>query len=451
MIPGARFVAQEGSRLFLDAILDGGWQDTCSTAGALQADCINLAGGSTEGVTLVTLNTTPVADGGAYSSKGIALIDVSGGTSDASHFVLDPNSPNYQDADDMLFAGIRASELFSYSLFYDESTQTHRLVGVPTAPFLTLGVLPAAAQSLWRVVDQAGSARLAELRQAKAGAGGGFWFKYVDSDTERDATSNVTLFGQTASAAADYDQSSRGYLFGADFVGNEGDSAYAFGVSVGDLDSKVRLTAGSVDVDMMALAINVYGSYRSGGFFLDMSGGGYSGDLEGDFFVGSLSTALDGKINAFGARADTGWRMGLGNSFAVEPMVGVIFMRSGLSDINHLPGSAVNGMRFDAANSFRGGAGARGSFESAFAGMKLGLSLTGRVWQEFDGEARSSMRTRVDSLPYTSEFDGTFTELSAAIDLSALEGALSGYLEFGSQSGDDYDSTTGTLGVRYNW
>jgi outer membrane autotransporter protein len=453
LMPGADFIASEGSRVIMHAFLDAGFQDVCETvgpSGRSQADCINLSGGSTSGVTQITLTGYLPADGGAYAEKGVALIDVSGGVSHDSDFVLDPASPNF-DPDALFGGGIRASELFTYHLFYDASTQVHRLVGIPDPAFMTLGVLTSAAQSLWRTGDEAGSARQSELRFAKSDAAGGLWFKAADGRGKHDAQTRVELFGRSEAVQARYEQRDRAYTFGADIVGTEGDSGYSLGISVGDISSTVDFDASPTRAELSGVAVNVYGSYRKGPFFLDLSGGGYSGDLEGRFSVGSSDTALETSVSAFGARTEAGWRLSLGKALSLEPLASVVYVRSGLSDIQHLPGSNKNALQFDPGNSLRGGLGARATVDSVLAGVRLGLSLAGRVWWEFEGEANAYVRTGVDALPFSSTFDGTFSEASAALDISSAGGAVSGYLSFGGRFGDDYDNTTASLGIRYNW
>jgi hypothetical protein len=451
-MPGADFIASEGSRIIMHARLEAGFQDVCGPVHVYsQADCINLAGGSTSGVTQVTLTGyLPSDEGDAYAAKGVALIDVSGGVSHDGDFVLDPASQNF-DHDAPFGGGIRASELFTYHLFYDDSTQIHRLVGIPSSDFLTLGVLPAAAQSLWRTGDEAAAARQAELRLAKSDAAGGLWFKASNGQSDRDAQTEVALFGRSDTFQANYEQRDRARTLGADIVGGEGGNGYSLGIGVGDIHSTIRFDASSTRAELSGIAVNIYGSYRKGGFFLDLSGGGYSGDLEGNLVVGSQQADLKTRVNAFGARTEAGYQLTLSQGLSVEPLASVVYVRSGLSDIQHLPGSSKNALQFDPGGSLRGGLGARAIYDSALAGVKLGLSLTGRVWREFEGETTSYVRTRVDAMPFSSEFNGTFSEASAALDISSAGGAVSGYLSFGGRFGDDYDNTTASLGIRYNW
>ncbi len=452
MAPGADFVSDGSSRLTMDALLAGGFQETCSLSGSMQSDCINLAGGSTSGTTLLTVNSLSAApgQGGAYS-QGITLIDVSGGQTQAGHFVLDPESPNF-NPDAPFGGGIMTDDgLFSYSLFHDADTQTHRLIGIPSADFMALGALPVAVQTLWRVSDEASSARQVELRLAKSDAAGGFWVKAANGDAERDAQMRFSVLGLNERTSASYEQNSRAITFGADVVGAEGESGYALGISVGDVKSEVEFDRMPTRIELGGFAINLYGSYRSGNFFVDLSGGGYAGNVEGNFVSGSNAAPIEGKFNAFGARFETGLRFAFGDSAALEPLASLIYVRSGLNDIERLPGATLNGVQFDATSSLRGGIGARGAFQAAFGSMKLGASLTGKIWSELAGESTSKVRTRIDALPLTSRFDGTFTEVSATVDLLALNGAISSFIGFSGQFGEDYDSTTGTLGLRYNW
>lgn len=448
--PGADFIAMEGSHIVLDAILDGGLQTKCLLQGAMQADCVNFAGGSTSGVTLVTIHGIPVEDGGAYSRLGTALIDVSGGVSHAGDFVLDPNSPGF-DPVGLFGGGIRSGEFFTFNLVYDAPTQVHRLIGVPDAAFLPPGVLPAAAQDLWRLGNDVAAARLGELRHAKAGVQGGLWMKYGDSQAQRDAEVTAYALSMVDSVQTGYEQSSRALSFGADIVGGEGEQGYAVGISLGDVKSTVRIDGQATRAELSAMAINLYGSYRSGAFFLDLSGGGYAGDVEGTLVVGSAAKPLEGQARVFGIRTDAGWRLGFGERLALEPLLGVVYVRSALGDMERLQGSVLNALQFDAASSLRGGVGARAALDGELGGLKVGFSLGGRVWREFDGEAKAKFRTRVDAMPISSSFEGTFTDVTASLNVSTLGGALSGHAEVGGQFGNDYDAITASLGLRYNW
>lgn len=450
IMPGTHFVGLEGSRIALDVSLDGFLtQESCPVSGARQADCINLAGGATSGQTLVTVYGTLAARGGSHSA-GVTLIDVGGGTSHAGDFVLDPASPGYSDVEP--FGGaIRGPDIFNYSLLYHESSQTHRLVGIPNRDVLSLGILPAAAQSLWRTADRAASARQSELRGASTDAAGGLWFKATDGQSERDSQAMLSAFGRSDTVAFDYEQRDRAFTFGGDVTGRDDGGGFAFGVSVGEVDSKVEFDSLENRIELSGLAINVYGSYRKGWFFLDVNGGGYSGDVEGTFVSGEHSVPLKGSVNVFGLRTEAGSHLQLAPNLSLQPLLSMIYVRSGLSDIKELPGASVNGVLFDSGTSLRGGAGLRATLDLALASTKLGLSLSGRYWEEFEGEVGATVRNQGDPMQFSNNFDGGFGEVEATADLTAAEGRFSGYLSLGSQFGDDFKGTAASVGVRYNW
>ncbi len=453
ILPGAAFVAGENSHLIVNALLDGGFQDYCTAQpGEQQSDCMSVAGGSTSGVTRVTVHGIVPDQGnpyaGAFSRMGVAVVDVSGGSSAAGHFVLDPDSPGF-DVDAPFGGGIRASEFFTYHLLYDGATQVHRLVGLPDSDFYAFGALPLAVHQLWRTGHDAAAARQVELRSDAAK--GGVWVKGSGSDTDHESVNRISIFGLSSDVRVGYSQDATAFSVGGDVMGGEGDSRHAFGISLGSANSTVDFDGSLSRAKISGMAINLYGSYRQGAFFLDLSGGGFIGDLEGRLQLQSSSTRIDTDANAFGAHVESGWHVALTERLSLQPMASLAYVRSGLGDIENLPGHPLNGLLFDVATSFRGGVGARAMFDVDLAAVKLNLSLTGRVWEEFEGDASMNVRTRVDAVPVSTGLSGTFSEVAGSLGLSALDGALSGYLSFGGQFGDDYDSTTASLGLRYNW
>jgi outer membrane autotransporter protein len=443
---GADFVGSGDSRIALDALLGDVSQMGCIAAGNIVADCVNLQGGSTSGETLLTVNGIDAATGPATSLVEIALIDVAGGTSHAGDFVLDPNSPGYV-ADGPFGGGVRVGAA-TYSLLYDPNTQAHRMVRLPDESLLALSVLPAAAQNLWSTVDDTSRARQAELRRARDGAAGGVWGRTTGGSSERDATTTVTLYGQSAALAPKgYEQSDAALVFGGDIAGGDADSGYAVGLSAGYVQSSIELDD-APSLDLTGFTFGLYASYRLGEVFIDASGGGYVGNLEGD--VAMLPDPIDSDVTAIGGRADAGWRLPLGGGFSVAPLASVVYVSSSLSDIK-LPGDKLNAIDFGNGKSLRGGLGGEAAFEADLGGVMLDLSLTGRAWQEFEGETVSQVQGRGSSLDLTDAFSGTFGEIAASADISGFDGALSGFVGVVGRFGDDYSSASAQFGVRFNW
>lgn len=441
MAPGADFVGSGASRIALDATLGLIEQDSCPQSATVLADCLNLAGGSTSGRTLLTITGVETAEGGGFNPAGVTLVDVSGGQSDASHFVLDPNSPGYS-AEAPFGGAILAANGTPYSLFYDSATQTHRLVGLPGAEVLELSALSSAVQELWRIGDEAGYARQSELRGHNTG--GGLWAKVTGGNAERDVNSTLTVFGLSDTVGSRYEQESLAAVFGGDIVGE----GYVAGVSVGRIQSRIDVGAGASEYDLKGLAVSVYGGLRMGDLYLDASASGYAGSMKAD--ATTVVSEVDGDASAFGGRVEAAWRFDLGSGFVIEPLASVTYVQSSLGDIA-LPGDKLNAVDFGKGKSLRGGVGARAAYVADLGDLALDLSLTGRGWKELEGENPAMLVGRGGRMGLSETFDGDFTELSGAATITALDGLVSGFASIGGRFGDDYESASATLGVRYNW
>ena len=448
IIDGADFVGLPGSRLDLEVYFADVGQAGCELASTGAADCVSIRGGTTSGVTSIRVDVLTADKGAAFLNDGYVLVDVRGGQSEAGHFVLDPGSDGYE-ADAPLGGGVRADEMFTYHLLYDAATQTHRLMGLPDLQTQVLGVVPTIAQSLWRTAESSAVARQSELRTRKSG--GGMWFKAADSQSDREANVKSSLIGNPIDVAVSHEQEDKAYSFGIDMTGGEEATRYSLGISFGDVSSEFTLNDLGTQGEIEAISFAVYGSYQRGAFFFDLSGSGYSGELEGTLALQANDYTAYTTVDAVGGRAETGYRLSFGKSFAIEPLLSVVYVRSGIGAVQHLSGNKNNGLLFDTASSLRGGAGAKAELDLALASLRLSFSLAARAWEEFKGESKALVRTIRDPFPFASTFDGSFTEVDAAIGIDSASGMLSGYVAFGSRFGDDYDSTMASLGVRYNW
>jgi hypothetical protein len=107
---------------------------------------------------------------------------------------------------------------------------------------------------------------------------------------------------------------------------------------------------------------------------------------------------------------------------------------------------------FDDTTSQRVGLGLRGSREFTLNGVILGVSLTGRVQEELDGEATASIGNINPISPEVrDEFDGSFSEVVGGLTLTNSTGRVSGALNVGSKFGDDYDALGASASFRYQW
>jgi outer membrane autotransporter protein len=108
---------------------------------------------------------------------------------------------------------------------------------------------------------------------------------------------------------------------------------------------------------------------------------------------------------------------------------------------------------FDKTTSQRVGLGLRGSREFTLQNdVRLGVSLTGRVQEELDGEATAKIGNLNPISPEVrDEFDGSFSELIGGLTLTNRTGRVSGALNVGGKFGDDYEALSGSVSFRYQW
>ena len=84
--------------------------------------------------------------------------------------------------------------------------------------------------------------------------------------------------------------------------------------------------------------------------------------------------------------------------------------------------------------------------------LQLGVSLTGRFMSELDGEAKAAIGNLNPISPEVVDtWDGTFSEVIAGLTLANSTGRVSGVLNVGLRSGEDYDATSGSFSFRYQW
>jgi outer membrane autotransporter protein len=117
------------------------------------------------------------------------------------------------------------------------------------------------------------------------------------------------------------------------------------------------------------------------------------------------------------------------------------------------PADPGNVADYDNTTSLRLGAGLRGSFErTVFEDLRLGLTLTGRLLNETDGEAKVTIVNPGSTNPtVVDKFDGSFGEVIGGVTLANSTGRVSGALNVGSKFGDDYDALSASASFRYQW
>lgn len=457
-MPGATFTGAPGSRIVFDVNLMASGQSACTNtrreaSGDMAADCVNIAGGTTAGTTLVAIHDTLGAYRGIYNPQGTVLIDVSGGTSAAEHFTIDPLSDSYSAA----FGGVIDKGIFFYPLIYDEDAQQHKLTGLVSGDGAQFPLLADAAHSLWRVSTGSWLERQADLRGG-LDAPGGVWLRINSEFADRKGRYSTGAFGTTFDFDTSYDQTSYALTGGADLiVGGAGDTAFVLGLTAGYSHADVEFDASPNTAEFDGWTGGVYASLVSGGLFVDAIVNANKADMKDDIPALNLfpaGTILDTHLLSVGGQVEAGWRIPMADGVFVEPLASLAYVRTTYDDLEAPagdPAAARIGIEFDDPTSLRASLGGRAGLERDFGGARVQVSGLLRVWNEFEGETAVTLWNDGADPVVTSDFSGQFTELGLGASVYSAGGLVSGFLNLGGKFGDDYRATTASAGIRVSW
>ncbi|HYG26406.1 MAG TPA: autotransporter outer membrane beta-barrel domain-containing protein [Caulobacteraceae bacterium] len=453
-LPGATWIGDGGQVVMNVDIMRT--QSDCTTRNAAAdlgaADCLMIVGGATEGLTYLTLNEVVPGDRGRYHPEGIVLVDVTDGVSAQGHFVVGPDSANYSPE----FGGVLDKGLFFYAVTYNEDTQQHILYGLPGANAQQFPLLATASQGLWRQSTGTWFDRQADLRgEQEPGVGGGVWLRVNGEKAERDIINAVSAGGQTYAIDNTFTQEGYAATVGADLLfGAEGATAYALGVMAGyahaDIEYETSPNTGRLD----GWTGGAYGTFISGGFFLDAAVN--LNKLTVDDDVPSLAlfpagTILSTDVVSVGFQAETGLRFPFDNGLFIEPIAGLSYVQTKFDDIDvpaDDPARPRILIEYDDPASLRGSLGGRLGWDADYGSFRTQLSLLGRVVEEFDGANNIRLDNEGPDVLLTDDFSGRFTEFTVGGSIYSAGGAVSGFFNFGGKFGDDYKATTLSAGVR---
>jgi hypothetical protein len=453
LITGAAFAGSGASLLRMDANL---WSDTQTDCTSLTAaDCLQI--GSSSGSTSILINDTNAHALGAFNPTGIAIVK---GSSAASTFSLNSGSEWFNAGGTAQFGGatnvLDKPGLFFYSLAFDSATNRELLIGVPKAAAFELAALGGASSDVWYTTTQSWFDRQADLRDTVSGraTGGapGVWLKVVGDWTRRKGTDNFTLFNQTFSFNTGYNRDTAAIIGGIDFLNvTNKDQAWVLGVQGGYVDSNVRFRATPDRANLTGTVLGVYGTYLNGGLFVD--GIVNANFLSLDISLPGLQTTpspwtATGDVRNWGGQLEAGYSMPIGSTAFWEPVGSIAYGRTSTDDLS-IPGGTQT---FGDTDSWRGSLGARIGTTAAYQYYRIKLALEGRVWDEWDGKTNTALI--VPGGPNFNNLDkieGVFGELKGEANLFSVGNNLSAFLNGGIKWKSRYQSTTLTLGVRYQW
>ena len=196
-----------------------------------------------------------------------------------------------------------------------------------------------------------------------------------------------------------------------------------------------------------------------GGFFID---GLFKADLlnlsintptlsgnpnDSGFPGSSISVDTYGGIGNIGYRFDTG-------SYFFEPIGTLTYSQTQVGSINAWNTLGAN-LGFGNGSDFRGALGGRIGIDAGnwIGGHVLEASLTGRVWDQFNGNNNSlDIVNAGPTVTLNDKFEGVFGEVKGGLTLTPAGGAgWSVFANAGVKFNDQFTTVTAKGGVAYAW
>ncbi len=377
------------------------------------------------------------------NSGGVLIVS---GASAAGNFVLDPSSAGYDAQTGAIDAG-----LFSYSLGFANGQV--RLLGQPDRALFQLPELVTAAQNIW-YENSPWLDRQADLRDQLGSDGTGavtpgVWVKAIGNWLGRDATPTFSVAGvQAGSIDTPYRQTTFGVVGGSDY-GKQGalapgDTLLA-GLTAGYLTSNVDFSGTTTGAGYSGAMMGAYTTWLDDGFVADLA-------VKANFLDATYQQAGSFRVkpNAtqLGAQLDAGKRFAVGQTIFLEPLGTLTYLSTWMDRVT-IGAASVD---FGHNKSARGSLGLRaGTTALSSNDVDVDLSLTGRAWDEFDGDNEAVIASTGAPLTVRDRFGGVFGEVAGNAALTSADSAWSGFVSAGVKFKAGFTSETLTAGLRYRW
>lgn len=442
---GASYSGISGADMRMLVQLDGTSQSGCD--GAVTGQCFDLRGGTTSGVTSVRVDLSARTFSAAiaqpaHPNAGIVLVDVSGGTSGAGHFVLDPTSQRY--AADAFYGGVLDLDgLLDYALLYNPDTQQHVLASVPQQEAIEYAFYVEEVMSLWHHSADAVTGRQADVR---AGATGNAWVRAIGGSWDRDATPTFTSQGNTFNYNRPYSRNAGVLMLGFDITAGE---HHVLGVHGGLVSARRKFDSTGTSDTTEGAAFGLYGGWWQGGFTFDAAFN--VNVLELDHSVRSDEIQdTQTSMTSMGLRADAGWRFDLSDALYLQPMASLAIAQADIEELGLRGGYDLD---FEDAESLRAGLGMRlgGETTTPSGNARVGYWLLGRAWDETAGDGRVTFATDAAPLAIEDDLSGRFEEVGFGLSVSNPDNTLSTFVSGNALMRDDGDTYALTIGGRVRW
>ena len=449
-LPGT-FNGGTGSLLALDANLSGAPGQT-SCASPAVADCLVLPGGKVTGVTAVQISNLSSAPAG-LNSKGILIVDATGGSIAPGAFVLDPATRGYETRGGA--GAIKAGFLF-YRLAPIGTTQ-EILVAVPDNTAYEFAQFGAAATDLWYAasgtwLDRESDVRLAGNDLTAGGGQGAVWLKATGDIGHRNSTSSANSLGTTFTYDTTYSQSSGLFVGGADLLRHSSNGGgWALGLDGGYVESNLYFRASGTSVRLTGPTVGGYASVFRGPIYVDASVTANFLDL--DDRVPQVIDASNGypvetrgKVRSVGGQMESGFKIPLGSVLSVEPMGTIAYVNTHFDDLP-IPGGRV---AFKDVESLRTSSGLRLAAALPTDRYVIKASVFGRAWDEFRGRDSATLYNPGSPLLTADRFRGVFGDVGGQMAIFG-KGGVSGFINADYKFKKNYADTTISGGVRYQF
>jgi hypothetical protein len=485
-MPGTHFIGAGGSALHMDAVFTYGTaQVNCqdrvkrhvapdippgsyswsNVPRLMAADCVDLRGGQTSGVTEVVIyDEQPGNLSASFGDGEILLIDVQGGESAAGHFVLSPRSQHY-DVD----TGALQQGFVMFPLVYDADNQQHKLVSLPGERALALPHLMQAVQAVARNVGRDAVGALGGADDPDRSSDSGTWVKLSSRTQSRDVRHSFSRYGTHVGVDSSHDTNTTALTMGRSWQAGD----WAVGGAISYVDAGVDFDYNDLQADLAGASVALLARYQGERLFvsnlaqlqwLEMDVADPSLQLVslGNKSVGYVKIdpsntyrqqVGDAGTQTLHLRSEVGWRLSFGETFIIEPLLGASWLRSEIDTvtIQSYERSAGNNRFFgDHADSLRATLGGRAAFSQP--GERLNLRVTAglRYWQSLKDETDVTITNAGPDLVVQDDFDGGWTELNAGLELASPDGRIAGQLEAQAMVGD-YEGYGVTAGMRFQW
>lgn len=274
------------------------------------------------------------------------------------------------------------------------------------------------------------------------------WARGFGDLERRTGSTSFTFAGNNFFRDLGYNQSTAGFLGGADVVMSgltKPDDGLILGVMAGYTTSSVRLNRGAGQQDYDGGTVGVYGTYLNGPWFVDAL---FKVDLLGLDIVGPLLRQSTGLQN-YNFTTNVGYRVQLDNNVYVEPTAGLEYISTHFDQQARFTATGVPLVDGDA---LRGRIGARVGTEFVQDNIRIEPSITGYVYTVLTESGLSGAFTGgIASVSGLRDQGKARGEVQASINFFNLKTGLSGFIRGDFRVGEDLVAGGGRAGLRYQF